>query len=177
VKTLAKLLVASLVLVLFPVGARANSYDPGIIIKDPVVCNPPNCTVITGNSFSFTVTKLATYNVSFLNSSGANWTGFTFTETGVAAQNITCTSTIFSCTVNPFGQNGAQLVLTAVAGLPGVIPVGSVLEIGLQCLPTCWPVGLQFNVVANTPEPGTMVLLLTGVGAIFVRRKRAKLAA
>ena len=87
-KTLAKLLLASLVLVLLSVGASANSYDPGIIIKDPVVCNPPNCTVITGNSWSFTVTKLATYNVSFLNSSGANWTGFTFTETGVAALSI-----------------------------------------------------------------------------------------
>jgi hypothetical protein len=36
---------------------------------------------------------------------------------------------------------------------------------------------LQFNVAANTPEPGTMILLLTGSGAIFFRRKRAKLAA
>ena len=176
-KTSHKIFLAGLVLVLSAVCASANSYDPGIIIKDPLNCIAPTCTVITGNSWSFTVTKLATYNVSFLNSSGNNWTSFTLTETGVAAQNITCTSTIFSCVVNPFGQNGAQMVLTAVAGLPGVIPQGSILEIGLVCKPTCWPVGVQFNVVANAPEPGTMVLLLTGAGAIYLRKKQARVAA
>jgi len=175
VKTLAKLLLGGLVLVLLSVCASANSVDPGIIIRDPVCTQP--CPVITSNSFTFNAPASGFGLLHFLNGSGNNWTSLIITELAVPAANITCSAPgAFLCALNPFGQTGAQIILTAGAGLTG-IPNGGVLEIQLQCLPQCWPGGLQFNVVANTPEPGTMVLLLTGTSAIFIRRKRAKLAA
>jgi hypothetical protein len=175
VKTSVKLLLAASVLVLLSVCASANSADPGIIIRDPVCTQP--CPVITSNSFSFNAPASGFGFLHFLNGSGNNWTSLIITELAVPSTNITCSAPgAFLCTLNPFGQTGAQIILTAAAGLTG-IPNGSVLEIQLQCLPQCWPGGLQFNVAANTPEPGTMILLLTGSGAIFLRRKRAKLAA
>src|SRR5262249_24419738 len=170
-----KLIQASLMLVLLSVCASANSYDPGIIIKDPVCTQP--CPVITSNVWSFNAPPSGFGLLHFINGSGNNWTSMIITELAVPAANITCSAPgVFLCTVNPFGQTVAQIVLTAGAGLTG-IPNGGILEIALQCLPTCWPGGLQFNVVANAvPEPGTMVLLLTCAGALYLRRKRAKLA-
>lgn len=174
-KILAKLLLGGVVLALLSVCASANSLDPGIIIRDPVCTQP--CPVITGNSFTFNAPPSGAGLLHFLNGSGQTWTSMIITELAVPAANITCSAPgAFLCTLNPFGQSGAQIVLSAGPGLTG-IPNGSVLEITLQCLPQCWPGGLQFNVVANTPEPGTMVLLLTGASAIFIRKKRAKLAA
>ena len=174
-KTLAKLLLAGLVLMLLSVCASANSVDPGIIIRDPG-CKPAPCPIITSNSFSFNAPASGSGFLRFQNGSGNNWTSMIITELAVPAANITCSAPgAFLCSLQPFGKTGAQIILTAGTGLTG-IPNGGVLEITLQCLPQCWPGGLQFNVVANTPEPGTMVLLLTGAGAIYLRRKRAKLA-
>lgn len=174
-KTSVKLLLAALVLVLLSVCASANSVDPGIIIRDPVCTQP--CPVITSNSFSFNAPASGFGLLHFLNGSGNNWTSLIITELAVPSTSITCSAPgAFLCTLQAFGQTGAKIILTAAAGLTG-IPNGSVLEIQLQCLPRCWPGGLQFNVAANTPEPGTMILLLTGTGAIFLRRKRARLAA
>ena len=174
-KTSVKLLLAGLVVALLSVCASANSLDPGIIIRDPVCTQP--CPVITSNSFTFNAPASGFGLLHFLNGSGNNWTSLIITELAVPAANITCSAPgAFLCTLNPFGQTGAQIILTAGAGLTG-IPNGSVLEIQLQCLPQCWPGGLQFNVVANVPEPGTMVLLLTGASAIYIRRKRAKAVA
>ena len=31
----------------------------------------------------------------------------------------------------------------------------------------CWPGGLDFTATASTPEPGTMALLATGIGALW----------
>ncbi len=174
-KTSVKLLLAGLVVALLSVCASANSLDPGIIIRDPVCTQP--CPVITSNSFTFNAPASGFGLLHFLNGSGNNWTSLIITELAVPAANITCSAAgAFLCTLNPFGQTGAQIILTAGAGLTG-IPNGSVLEIQLQCLPQCWPGGLQFNVAANVPEPGTMVLLLTGASAIYIRRKRAKMVA
>jgi hypothetical protein len=174
VKTLAKLLLGGTVLALLSVCASANSVDPGIIIRDPVCTQP--CPVITSNSFTFNAPASGFGLLHFLNGSGQNWTSMIITELAVPAANITCSAPgAFLCTLNPFGQSGAQIVLSAGAGLTG-IPNGGVLEITLQCLPQCWPGGLQFNVVANTPEPGTMVLFLTGASALYFRKRRAKLA-
>ena len=174
-KTSVKLLLAGLVVALLSVCASANSLDPGIIIRDPVCTQP--CPVITSNSFTFNAPASGFGLLHFLNGSGNNWTSLIITELAVPAANITCSAPgAFLCALNPFGQTGAQIILTAGAGLTG-IPNGSVLEIQLQCLPQCWPGGLQFNVVANVPEPGTMVLLLTGASAIYIRRKRAKAVA
>ena len=102
------------------------------------------------------------------------------TETGVAAANISCAADIFSCAVVAFGQNGAKLVLTAL-GPTGGIPNGNSFEILLSCVNAiAGPATCSSTSTANAvvPEPGTMALMLTGVGAFFTRRKlRAKAVA
>jgi len=162
-------------------AANATSFDPRIIIKDPVGCTSTvGCVNLTTNTFTFMVPPSGAGNLHFLNVTGATFTSLILTETGVAAQNIDCQADVFSCTVTAFGQNGAKLVLTAGVGFPG-IPNGNSFEILLSCVNgTCWPGNLQFAAVANAavPEPGTMALLLTGIGALVTRRKwRARASA
>jgi len=56
------------------------------------------------------------------------------------------------------------------------IPNGSSFLIGFACVDkNCWPGGLTFTGHASSaPEPGTIALMMTGVGAIISRRKRWK---
>jgi PEP-CTERM motif len=179
VKTGMKVVLLGLVLVVAAAGASANAVDPSIIIRDPLGCPANNCIVLTSNTWSFNVPSGGFGLLHFLNSSGNDWTMLILTELGVAANLVSCQSDVFSCSVVPFGQNGAQIILTATGGLPG-LPDNTSFEILLAC-GSCpkWPAGLLFNAAAGAvPEPGTMALLLTGVGAIYARRKlRAKVAA
>ena len=167
-----------LVVALGSAAALASPLDPRIIIRDPVGCPSNNCTPV-GLSFSFNVPQGGFGLLHFINASGVTMNSMILTETGVAAANISCAADTFSCAVVAFGQNGAKLVLTAL-GPTGGIPNGNSFEILLSCVNACWPSNLQFNVTANAvvPEPGTMALMLTGVGAFFTRRKlRAKAVA
>ncbi len=168
-----KAVVLVIVIALCAVAAHANPIDPGIIIRDPLGCSAGNCVTITGLTFNFSVPSAGFGVLHFLNASGVNWTSLILTEVGVAAVNVTCSSDVFSCSVVSFGQNGAKIVLTAVgSALPG-IPNGNSFEVILGCVNgNCWPGGLQFQAAANAvPEPGTLALMLTGVGAFFTRRK------
>jgi PEP-CTERM motif len=179
VRSSSKVILLFLALVLCVAGASASSVDPGIIIRDPVGCPSGNCVSITGTSFTFSVPSGGFGLLHFLNASGITWNTLTLTELGVPAINVSCSSDVFSCSVVAFGQNGAKILLTAAAGLPG-IPNGNSFEIILGCKNgDCphWPAGLEFSAVANAsvPEPATMALLLTGLGAICTRKKlRAK---
>ena len=181
-KTSMKACVLGMVLAVCGVAAHATSLDPRIIIRDPVGCiSNTGCVVLKPGvlTFNFVVPSGGLGTLHFLNSTGVNFTSLILTETGVAAANIDCQADVFSCSVVPFGQNGAKLVLTAGPGFPG-IPKGNSFEILFQCVNSnCWPAGLTFSAAANAvPEPGTMALLLTGVGALFTRRKfRAKAVA
>jgi hypothetical protein len=160
-------------------AASASKLGPQIIINDPIGCvSSVGCVNLTSNTFSFQVPSAGFGNLHFLNVSGATFTSLILTETGVAAANIDCQADVFSCSVVAFGSNGAKLVLTSGPGLPG-IPNGNSFEILLSCVNrNCWPAGLQFSAVANAPEPGTMALLLTGIGALVSRRKwRARISA
>ena len=166
------------VIALGSLAAYANSLDPRIIIRDPVGCPTNNC-VPVGLNFTFTVPPAGFGLLHFINVSGVTMNSLILTETGVAAANISCTADIFSCGVVAFGQTGAKIVLTALVP-GGGIPSGNSFEILLGCVnETCWPGGLQFTATANAvPEPGTMALMLTGLGALITRRKlRAKSAA
>ena len=174
-KSSKKVFVLAAVLVLCAVGASASSIDPGIIIRDPVGCPSGGCISITGLNFSFNVPSSGFGILHFLNNSGVTWTSLILTESGVPAVNVSCTSDVFSCSVVQFGQNGARIVLTAVGGLSG-IPNGNSFEVILGCKNgDCphWPAGLEFSAVANAsvPEPGTMALVLGGIGALWTRRK------
>lgn len=171
-KSSTKIVVLGVAVLLSVAAANATTIDPRIIIRDPVGCPSGSCTPV-GLTFGFQVPVTGKGVLHFLNVSGVSWHSLVFTETGVAAVNITCSTDVFSCAVVPFGQNGAKIVLTAINGLTG-IPAGNSFEIILGCArgdcPT-WPAGLDIDAVANVPEPGTMALLLTGLGAIFARRK------
>jgi hypothetical protein len=177
VKSSTKVGVLGIAVLVCVAATNATSIDPRIIIRDPVGCPSGNCTPV-GLSFGLNVPPPGTGVLHFLNVSGVTWHNLVLTETGVAAVNVTCSADVFSCAVVAFGQNGAQMVLTAVNGLTG-IPSGNSFEIILGCAtgdcPT-WPVGLDFDAVANVPEPGTMALLLTGLGAMFARRKSRSLS-
>ena len=174
-RTSMKVFLFGVVILLCVASANATSIDPGIIIRDPVGCPSGSCVPITGLSFSFGVPSSGFGVLHFLNASGVTWSSLILTETGVAAINVTCSSNVYSCSVVSFGQNGAKIVLTAAGGLPGILN-GHSFEVILGCKNAdCpgWPGGLEFSAVANSsvPEPGTMALLLTGVGAICSRRK------
>jgi hypothetical protein len=51
---------------------------------------------------------------------------------------------------------------------------GQSFDIRFACVNgNCWPGGLQFSGHAGTvPEPGTVALMVTGLGAMFSRRKQ-----
>jgi hypothetical protein len=57
---------------------------------------------------------------------------------------------------------------------------GESFSITFSCInKSCWPGGLTFNGHANAaagtvPEPGTIALMVTGLGAMFSRRKTWK---
>lgn len=174
-----KVLVFAMLIVLSAVAAHADSIDPGVIIRDPVGCPSGNCIPVFGLTFSFTTPASGTGALHFLNASGVRWTSLILTEVGVPSVNVSCSSNVFSCSVVSFGQNGAKIVLTAVGAFTG-IPAGNSFEIILGCANghcPAWPAGLQFDAAANVPEPATMALLLTGLGAICTRRKWARRAA
>lgn len=173
-RTSMKACVLGMVLAVCALAAHADSInDPRIIVRDPVGCPSNACVTVTGNTFGFTVPSAGFGNLHFLNASGATWTSLILTETGVAAPNISCAADVFSCAVVAFGSNGAKIVLTATGGAFTGIPNGNSFEILLSCVNSnCWPGGLQVDAAANAvPEPATMALMLTGLGAFFTRRK------
>jgi hypothetical protein len=63
------------------------------------------------------------------------------------------------------GQNPRQGILK-----------GQSFSISFACVQgNCWPGGLSVGAHAGTvPEPGTVALMVTGLGAIYSRRKRWK---
>jgi hypothetical protein len=166
-----------MVIAVCAVALHADSFDPRIIVRDPIGCPTNNC-VPVGLTFTFSAPSSGSGVLHFINVSGVTMNSLILTETGVAAANISCSANVFSCGVVAFGQTGAKIVLTAL-GAGGGIPAGNSFEIILSCVnETCWPGGQQFQAAANAvPEPGTIALMLTGVGALFTRRKlRAKIA-
>lgn len=173
-----KACVLGMVLAVCAMAAHADSVnDPRIIVRDPVGCPSNACVTVTGNTFGFTVPSTGFGNLHFLNASGATWTSLILTETGVAAANISCSADVYSCAVVAFGTNGAKIVLTATGGALTGIPNGNSFEILLSCVNSnCWPGGLSVDAAANAvPEPTSIALMLTGVGALIARRKtRAK---
>jgi len=177
VRTSMKVSVLGIVLAVCTVAANASGIDPTVIIRDPLGCPSNACIPVTGLTFGFQVPSAGFGVLHFLNSSGVTWHSLILTETGVAAANVACSSDVFSCSVLALGQNGAKIVLTATGGALSGIPNGHSFEIILGCVNSnCWPGGLQFEATANAvPEPATMALMLTGMGALFARRKvRAK---
>ena len=152
--------------------AHADSItDPTIIIRDPP-CGQ-GCTPV-GLNFAFGTPADGTGALFFNNASGLDWFSLKLTESGVDASAITCVTDVFAnCSVSTVNSlttillSGLNSDFTGIgAGQNFSIVFGC--ESG-ECEP--WPGDLDFTARANVPEPGTMALLFTGIGAIVARRR------
>jgi len=179
----------ALFVVAVSVAAFADSVqDPSIIIRGvsgsaPISlsgCPKSGCTPV-GLNFTFGVPKGGSGELFFTNASGQNWTSLTLIEKGVPASAITCLTNLFlSCTKETLKNGSVEILLSGVKGSfnphNGILN-GQSFAIDFVCQKgACWPGGLDFTAHANgtVPEPGTVALLVTGLGAIVSRRKNWK---
>ncbi|HKM86093.1 MAG TPA: PEP-CTERM sorting domain-containing protein [Terriglobales bacterium] len=164
--------------------------DPQIIIHGvgsggagPLACPPSGC-VQVGLNFSFKVPPSGSGTLFFTNESGQNWTSLALIEKGnvVPAADIKCHSYLFqSCTATTLKNGNVEILLSGVKGATnpdkGILN-GQSFSINFSCVnKSCWPGGLSFSGHANmstVPEPGTIALMITGLGALVSRRKTWK---
>jgi len=160
--------------------------DPKIIIRGVEgggtarSCPPGGCTNV-GMNFSFTVPEKGHGVLFFTNASGKNWTSLKLIEKGVPAEAISCSQNLFaSCSIRTLRDGSVEILLSGGTGNNprSGIAAGQSFSINLACVKKdCWPGGLKFTAHASTgavPEPGTIALVVTGLGAIVSRRKRWK---
>ncbi|HLX84429.1 MAG TPA: PEP-CTERM sorting domain-containing protein [Terriglobales bacterium] len=159
-------------------------HDPKIVIhgvnggNGPLeTCPPAGCTDV-GFNFNFSVPKFGTGQVFFTNDSGKNWTSLTLVENGVPAADISCVQTEFlNCSTKTLQNGSVEIILSGVRG--GTNPRNGILNgqsfvIQFSCVGnSCWPGGTGFSGHASAaPEPGTVALMVTGLGALISRRKQ-----
>ncbi|HVO59621.1 MAG TPA: PEP-CTERM sorting domain-containing protein [Terriglobales bacterium] len=159
----------TLVAVLSCITAFANSIpDPRIIIKDPV-CGGA-CTSV-GTHFTFSSPNSGSGTLFFTNSSGTSWHSLKLIETGVPASAITCSAphTFATCSVST-NERGVTTIL--LAGIGGKFD-GILDDHNFSITFGRWPAGgVSFKAIANVPEPTTLALFVTGLGALVSRRKK-----
>jgi hypothetical protein len=165
--------------------------DPQIIVhgagSNAEVCPVGGCTSITGLTFSFKIPASGSGTLFFTNNSGANWTSLALVEQckngacAVPAIDIKCHSALFhSCSVDTLKNGNVEILLQiSSANNPNTgIKNGQSFGITFACVgKSCWPGGVKFGGYANgasIPEPGTIALMITGLGAMVSRRKRWK---
>ena len=173
-----------LLTLLCSLAALADSLkDPTIIIRGVqgggfVTCPPEGCTPV-GMTFTFTSPAKGQGRLFFTNASGKNWTSLRLIESGVPAADLSCGTSLFmSCKIETLKDGRVEILLSGVhrKGMDNPrngIPAGSSFLIGFGCVHgNCWPKGgVNFTAQANVPEPGTVALMVTGVGLICSRRK------
>ena len=147
-------------------------------------CPPEGCTHV-GTHFNFSVPDHGSGTLFFTNTSGQNWTSLALIENKVPAADITCVQNLFlSCTEKTLKNGSVEILLSGVNGThnpqTGILN-GQSFAISFVCVQqnggkSCWPGGLNFTAGANgtIPEPGTVALMVTGLGAIVSRRKKWK---
>jgi hypothetical protein len=177
----------ALLLVVGSVMAFADGIkDPKIIIQGvngggmPQGCGPNGCQGV-GVNFSFTIPKSGKGFLFFTNTSGKNWSSLTLIESGVPANAISCTQTLFlSCTTKTLKNGSVEILLSGMRGGNNPrngIKNGQSFDIGFACVgQSCWTNGgtVMSGHAGTAPEPGTVALMVTGLGAIVSRRKWGK---
>ena len=184
------------VLVLLVVVGTAIAFgdsvkDPKIIIRGvsgsgPISlthCPEQGCTKV-GMNFTFSSPQGGKGTLFFTNNSGQNWTSLTLIEHGhqVLATDISCQTSLFlSCTTKALKNGDVAIVLSGVKGEFNPhkgIASGQSFSIAFGCVGnSCWPnTPVDFSAHANAvvPEPGTIALMVTGLGALVSRRKKWK---
>jgi hypothetical protein len=177
--------VAMLLVVGSVLAFAGGIHDPRIIIHGVNGGNSPcgrdGCKQV-GVDFTFSSPKSGSGFLFFTNASGKNWTSLTLIEAKqpnmVQANDISCSQTLFlSCSVKTLKNGSVEILLSGVKhGLNphyGIL-AGQSFSIGFGCVgDSCWPKSaLNFSAHAGTvPEPGTVALMVTGLGAMFSRRK------
>lgn len=165
---------AAFVLILVGMSFGNPLNDPKMIIGGGG--NTPHwldTVTVTGNTFSFTapngnsppctVNNVNDPDCSFINGNNYTWTSLTFFISPVQG-NLSCSGGFFftNCTVNN------TLGIITFSGGPGIGPDGffNMITQGFQA-----PTSFTGNANA-TPEPASLVLLLTGAAALFRRRRK-----
>jgi|HubBroStandDraft_5_1064220.scaffolds.fasta_scaffold00914_7 hypothetical protein len=165
--------------------------DPKIIIKGAgsgsnVAQGKCEQCIGVGMNFSFTVPANGSGSLFFTNESGKNWSSLKLIEKGVPAADVSCSSSLFSsCTTKTLKNGSVEILLSGVQGgaqwRDHGIMNGQNFSINFSCVKgSCWPGGLTFNghggtsSTGSTPEPGTIGLLVVGLGALGTRRKMWK---
>jgi len=154
--------------------------DPKIIIQGASATgSPEGCSkcVNVGLNFSFTIPESGKGFLYFTNASGKNWTSLALIENGVPAIDISCQQSFFtSCSTKTLENGSVEILLSGIRH--GENPQKGILNgqnfsIGFVCTTSCWTNGgSQVGATAGTvPEPGTVALMVTGLGAIVSRRK------
>ena len=157
--------------------------DPKIIIQgvngggSPQGCGPNGCQGV-GVNFSFNIPKSGKGFLFFTNTSGKNWTSLALIETGVPANAISCTQTLFlSCTTKTLKNGSVEILLSGIRGGSNPrngIKNGQSFGIGFASVgDSRWTNGgsMMSGHAGTAPEPGTVALMVTGLGAIISRRK------
>jgi hypothetical protein len=178
----------ALLLVVGSVMAFADGInDPKVIIhgvngNGPEHCGRNGCQDV-GVNFSFSTPKGGSGFLYFTNASGKSWTSLTLIEAVqpnmVSAADISCSQTLFlNCSTKTLQNGSVEILLSGIKGGQNPrtgIGVGQSFAIGFRCVgESCWPKSpLSFTAHATTavPEPGTVALMVTGLGAMFSRRK------
>jgi PEP-CTERM motif len=162
-------------------------HDPKVIVHGAngggdSQCGRHNCMDV-GLNFSFQVPKSGSGALYFTNTSGKDWTSLALIEKGVPAADINCAQSLFlTCTVKTLKNGSVEILLAGIHGGDNPrtgIRNGQSFSIKFACNPSCWPGGLTIGGHAGTgvgtvPEPGTIALMVTGLGAMVSRRKRWK---
>ncbi|MGA9641170.1 MAG: PEP-CTERM sorting domain-containing protein [Terriglobales bacterium] len=160
--------------------------DPKVIVKgangDVPLGKCPQC-VGVGFNFSFTIPAGGSGSLYFTNESGKNWSSLKLIETGVPAADVSCHSPLFaSCKTETLKNGSVEILLSNAGGGQnwkdhGILN-GQNFAIQFSCVgKSCWPGGLKVSGTGSSgmgtiPEPATLGLMATGLGALFSRRKR-----
>jgi hypothetical protein len=174
-----------LVIVASTLAFADGIQDPKVIIKGAGGGNIaqqgkcPQCMGV-GFNFSFTIPESGSGALFFTNDSGKGWNSLKLVESGVPAADVSCHSSLFaSCTVTTLKDGSVQILLTNGGGGhnnrgSGIVAGGN-FQIDFACVKgSCWPGGIQVTgrgSAGTIPEPATLGLMVTGLGAIISRRK------
>jgi hypothetical protein len=172
-----------LVVVGSAVAFADSIQDPKVIVHGAGNGNSPlgecgrhQCQGV-GFNFSMTIPKSGRGYFYFTNTSGKNWTSLALIVSGVSAKDVSCSQTMFlSCSTKTLKNGSVEILLSGVARRADNprtgIGNGQNFVIGFACAPNCWPAGATVTAHASSaPEPETVALMVTGLGAIFSRRK------